>query len=358
MSIDVGFRVSRMVCVLLLLAAPALAQERPTKTPTASTPAQQEALAAAVKLHDGGRYDEAIAAYGQILDESPANVEALYELAFSYAAKEDFAHSIETARRGAEYELDLLPLFYDVMAFSLDATGEPQQAIDAYKQGLALEANADLYYNMGVTYLESLKDPASARGALEQAVALDPQQADAQLLLGQVFQTGGYTTPAVLALSRYLIVDPAGRTSLQGYGLWRMALRGGMDRGVDGLVPMPAIRPAPTDEGDFAAVDEAIALSHMSAAEQQSSGGAEVRGLVAQVDRVFGLLQARAAGGTFIETHYVPYFAELRRRDFVEPFVYWVSQRSPMEGVVDWLNANRDKVQAFLEWNQGYRWPN
>ncbi len=332
----------------------------PSQSPTEPTPAQEEAVRAGIRLHDEGKYDEAIAAYQAVLDETPGAVTALYELAYSYAAKEDYAQSIATARRGAAYQSELLPLFYDIIGYSLDAMGEPRQAIDAYRQGLALVPDASqLYFNMAVTFLESLQDEPGARLALERAASIDPRHAGTQLLLGQVFQRGGYTTPALLALSTYLILEPAGRSSVQGYGLWRIVLRGGADDSRGGLAPAPARQPSKTDEGDFAALDRAVGESHVVAVAAQDGGATEIVALVAQLDRLLGALAERpaAAAPAFADTHYVPYFVELKRRNFVEPFVYWVSQRTPVTGVQEWLARNRPRVQEFLDWTNAYEWP-
>ena len=60
---------------------------------------------------------------------------ALYELAFSFAANKEFEKSLAAATRGAEYQSDLLPMFYDLIGAAYDSMGDPQKAIDAYKKG-------------------------------------------------------------------------------------------------------------------------------------------------------------------------------------------------------------------------------
>jgi tetratricopeptide (TPR) repeat protein len=350
-----------LFCIVSCLVASVAAAQptRPTRTPAQPTPAQEKALQEGVSLHDEGKYDEAIAAYQAILDETPGIPAALYELAYSYAAKKDYQQSIATARRGAQYDSELLPLFYDVIAFSLDAMGEPRQAIDAYREGLALVPDAsELYFNMGVTYLESLQDDASARQAFERSASLDPREPRTALLLGQLFQRGGYTTPALLALSTYLIFEPAGRTSLQGYGLWRIVLRGGVDDGRGGLAPEMAKQAPKTDEGDFAVLDKAIGESHLAAVAAQEGGTSEIRALVGQLDEWLGTLAERQGPASgFVDAHFVPFFVELKRRNYVEPFVYWVSQRGTAPGAEEWLTRNRPRVQEFLEWSNAYDWP-
>lgn len=345
--------------LVLLAGARAFAQSgAPTKTPAPSTPDQDQAIEAAVRLHDEGKLDEAIAAYQAVLAQNPDNVTALYELAFSYAAKDDFEQSLATARRGVEYQSDVLPLFYDVMGLALDSMGEPRQAIEAYRRGVELVPDAsELYYNMAVTYLESLQDEAGGRLALEQAAAADPLHAPTHLLLGQTFQKGGYRSQALLALSTYLLIDPAGRSSLQGYGLWRIVLRGDADDARGSLAPVLPQPAAHADEGDFTAIDQDLAPSHAAALQAQDGGTPEIQALVAQIDRLFARLEARTAtGAAFADAHYVPYFVELKQKNFVEPFVYWVCQRAPVTGVGEWLTRNRARVQEFLDWTKAYDW--
>ena len=49
---------------------------------------------------------------------------------------------MEIAREGAQFKSELLPMFYDLMASSLDSKGQPLQAVEVYKQGIAVVPNA------------------------------------------------------------------------------------------------------------------------------------------------------------------------------------------------------------------------
>src|SRR5262245_43440241 len=200
----------------------------PTRTATSSTQAETATIEAGIKLHDAGKFLDAIAKYEEVLKLSPANMTALYELAYSFAANKEYEKSLAAAMRGTEYESELLSMFWDLVGGAYDSIGEAQKAIEAYKKGIQIVPDASmLYFNMGVTYLESLKNPDEARRALEKAVALDPQQPEFHLMLGQVFQSNGYATPAFMAFSTYLIFEPTGPRALAAYGFWRQILRGG-----------------------------------------------------------------------------------------------------------------------------------
>lgn len=362
---------------LLLVASPSMVraqgapgvQGAPTRTATASTSQQEAAVRTGIGLHDQGKFDEAIAVYEGILKESPGNMMALYELAYSLGEKKDYAKSIAAARRGTEYRSEQLPQFYDLLGSAYDQMGDPRKAVEAYRQGVRVVPGAGiLYYNMGVTYLESLKEPDQARRALEQALRLEPTQTPIHLLLGQVYQSNGYLVPGFFAFATYLVYEPAGADALRAYGFLRSMLRAGVQAGPSGMQGGPARPPAPqagqttakTDEGDFTAVETQMAANQRTFLGQLDAGMPEIQALVTQIDRLLASLAVRDVASdraAFAGRHYLPYFAELKKRGFAEPFIYWAIQRAPVDGVQPWLTANEARVKAFLEWTKSYKWP-
>jgi tetratricopeptide (TPR) repeat protein len=354
-----------LVLVLSLIPAVVSAQSTPTRTATASTPAETATIEAGIKLHDAGKFEEAIAKYEEVLKLSPANMTALYELSYSFAANKEYEKSLAAATRGTEYQSELLPMFYDLIGGAYDLMGETQKAIDAYKRGIQIVPDASmLYFNMGVTYLESLKNPVEARRAVEKAIALEADQPEFHLVLGQVFQTGGYPAPAFLAFSTYLILDPAGPRALAAYGFWRAILRGEFDMGQTASAGQPrppaAAQPgaAKTDEGDFGDFESAIKRSQQTVIAEMDRGSDELPPFLAHVNRIVAMLADRPADrASFVGTYYLPFFAELKAKNFVEPFVYWSMQRAPVPGVREWITSHQSEVREFVTWSRNYHWP-
>src|SRR5262245_42161200 len=138
-----------LTLVLSIALTPAIVAAQsgaPTRTATPATAAETTTIEAGIKLHDAGKYDEAIGKYEEVLKLSPANMTALYELAYSFAANKEYEKSLAAATRGTEYQSDELPMFYDLIGGAYDSLGEPQKAIDAYKKGIQIVPDASTLY--------------------------------------------------------------------------------------------------------------------------------------------------------------------------------------------------------------------
>jgi hypothetical protein len=120
-----------------------------------------------------------------------------------------------------------------------------------------------------------------------------------------------------------------------------------------------AINPAQSkDEGDLTQLDLHITLSRIAAMAEADK--TEIQRMVFQVDALLGVISSTAAAkdkSTFMGSYYMPYFMEMQAKKFVEPFVYYISQRTPFPGVKEWLTANQERVNDFLSWSRGYEWP-
>jgi len=97
-------RLLLVLSVVVLLPSVVFAGEKlpkPTRQPAAPTANQKALLAQGVVLHDAGKFDGAIDKYEEVLKLSPANMTALYELAYSFAANKELEKSLAAATRGA-----------------------------------------------------------------------------------------------------------------------------------------------------------------------------------------------------------------------------------------------------------------
>ena len=140
-------------------------------------------------------------------------------------------------------------------------------------------------------------------------------------------------------------------------------MRGGVSAGKNTNEISISVDPAPKkDEGDFAAIDLALGLTRAANMTEQNKdkNKTEMQLLVGQFETFFAIMSEQNDNGDkskFTWQFYVPYFNELKQKGYVEPFVYYINQTSSNQEVAKWLTSNKGKVDAFLAWSRGYRWP-
>jgi tetratricopeptide (TPR) repeat protein len=322
--------------------------------------AELAALRTGAQLYDKGEYDKAAEVFERVLAETPNSPGALYELALVHLARKDYQKAVDTAARLTQIRTPDLAKVYALIGNTLDMAGDPKKAVDVYRKGIefSTEGVGTLYFNLGITYVEGLKDPAAAKAAFKQGALVDPTHTSTQLMLSKMFLRDDLRTPGLLAIGRFLILEPASTRIQEAYTLWYGVLKGNM--APDGKGGMTVkVNPAQSkEEGDLTQLDLHITLSRINA--MAAAEKTEIQKMVLQVDSLLGVYASTPAAKdatTFLGTYYMPFFLEMRAKGFVEPFVYYISQRTPFPGVREWLTANQEKVEAFLSWSRTYQWP-
>jgi tetratricopeptide (TPR) repeat protein len=338
------------------LTVPALSA--PTRDAPAPTPAETATLREGIAFFDQRRYDEAMAKFREVADANPHNVVAIYEIALVHHARKELQQAIDVAARGTTYRSSSLAQLYSLIGNTLDQAGEPRRAVEVYEKGLEhAPTGGSLAYNLAITYAQSLKDVAAAKAVLKRGARAEPNHAGNHLLLGRLFLVDDLRAPALLALSRFLMLEPGSSRTAEAYKQWYAILNPNL--GPSGT----EVRVNPNqkkDEGDLARLDLHIAMSKVTISKTPRP--TVIQSIAAQVEMLFGVYAAEQPmrpgdDDTFLWSYYMPFFRELSRQKHVEPFVYYISQRVNLPGIREWGAANTTRVQAFLDWVRGYAWP-
>jgi tetratricopeptide (TPR) repeat protein len=352
-------RINLSVVGLLFFFAQAFAQDipAPRMTPVASTESHAAIIHDAIALHDQGDYGGAISKYQQVLAENPNDVLALYEMGYSYFAKKDFNKSLETAYKGAQYNSKYLPGFYVLIGNNLDHLKEHEKAIKAYKAGIKLFPDAvQLHYNLAVTYA-SLNKFEDAKKSFKEAVAAEPNHPSSHLGLSQTYSKDNYKIPAMLALCRFLIVEPNSNRSVTAIQTLKAMAQSGVKSEDDKKITILMDASAKTDEGDFDAASLALSLMGAARRLEESKNKTQAQLFVDSFDMLFSAMgnsDKKSAG--FAWNYYRPYFVEMQSRKYVEPFCYYIQQTNKSDEVQNWLLKNHAQVEEFLKWSRAYRW--
>lgn len=354
--------------LLPLLLALALALRAAAQAPT-ETPA--ELVRAGVDLYDAGKYDEAVNKYQQALRLAPTDATARAELALTYNTLGRYADAVGLCQQLIQENPQVGANVYATLGNCFDASKQPTQALAAYRQGIKqYPTNYNLFFNQGVT-LAGQNDLPAAIASFERAVQLNPRHASSHMLLGAMQLQQGQHIPGVLALGRFLVLEPASARSPQR----RQWLDEAMTQGVsqqDGShvtvsISAASLKKKSGAKGDDFGPEEMLlslsAATNLTTAKTLDSLGlpnTPINRFIKQFSSLCSILGERGtqAGRGFTRTYYAPYFAAMEKKGFVPAFAYLIhrSQANAPE-VPAWLAAHPAEVQAFQEWSKNYEWP-
>jgi lipopolysaccharide biosynthesis regulator YciM len=315
-------------------------------------------LREAVALHDRGQYDEAIGKYQQILNENPDDVEALYEMGFSYAAKRDYQKSLEIGLKGSQYKSNLLQRFYTMVGNNLDHLGQPEKALKVYREGLKqFPREGQLHYNMAITLL-GMKKSDDAKKSLKQALKVTPNHASSHLALSQLWLKENYKIPALLAACRFLMVEPKSQRSPAVSQIVNQIVQGSAQKGKDPNSISVLIDSSPkNDEGDFDPINAAMGLLAASRLIEKNKDKTEAQLFAASLSTLFEIMAEGAQKSSgFAWEYYRPYFSEMSRRKLTEAFCHYILQSTNSEEANKWLTQNFERARELLDWSKNYQW--
>ncbi|MGD1047205.1 MAG: tetratricopeptide repeat protein [Candidatus Krumholzibacteriaceae bacterium] len=354
------------VCILAVVLAgclfsPAAAQEGQL-APVPSTAHQDSLLQLGMYFHDKGRYDEAIGVYETILQENPANVIALFEMSYSCMAKGDNERALSCAQRGLKYRADALSLslLYMNEGNALDNLGRPDEGIAAYRKGLTYGQKRYLFlYNLGLAfYRKSEMD--SARAYFQGALIDNPRHASSNLALANVYKAKQKRAPEVLALARFLMLEPDSRRSPSALQGLRSALQSGISSsgGEPGQVTLSFAQNSDAVDGDVSLLDMTLTMAgaaNMTDSEKKT----DVQSVAKIFDGLFGMMREhrqKENPGGFCWDYYAPYFGALDQNGHTEAFAYHIFRSAGDTAVTAWLKLNDDSIRKLVQWDSEYAW--
>ncbi|WP_035563247.1 tetratricopeptide repeat protein [Hymenobacter sp. IS2118] len=351
--------------LLLLLALGlvpvALAQTRPAR----------EVIEEGTNLFDAGKYDEAVARYQEVLAAEPGNVVALSELALTYNALDRHAEAADICKKLVKADPRVGPSVYVTYGNSLDGLKKPAEAVRVYEQGLKYFPNSYmLHFNAGVTQARAGQVPAGIT-SFQQAVARNPNHASSHVNLGLMQLGSEHRIPGLLALSRFLVLEPRSPRAVQRLPMLDKAMNLGVSRtGKNAIsinISSAALAGANGKEGgpdNFGPAEMLLSISSAALLDSSLNKGVPpptnaIERFVQQFSSLckgLGELADNQKGFTW--NYYVPYFVELEKKGFGPAFAYLAhSSQTDAPEVQQWLAAHPNEVAVFQEWSKNYEWP-
>jgi antitoxin component YwqK of YwqJK toxin-antitoxin module/Tfp pilus assembly protein PilF len=293
-----------------------------------------------VTLHDAKKYDEAVAEFNKVHHTDPEYLRAQYEKAMSLSAatKKDELRLLFTSLHSGGFMSDY-PSLYTLYGNFLSNEKEYDASEKIFNEGLKFQPNSSVFlYNMGILYVRK-GESQKALDIFKKVVTLNPNHASSHYLIGLTALENGKIVEGTLALISYLIIAPTGRYAHDAIlKLNAKFAQNYLDK--NKLVF--------TESGDDFSEMEVILRNQLplKSAYKVKSEIDDV--FMRQIQAVMEYAVEHKMGDGFFETTYMPWAAEIIRKNQFEGFSYYILLGEE-ETLGKKLTSQKKKITAFYE---------
>jgi len=345
-----------LLLIFLIGCAGNVTVPQPLKEPVASTDIEKEKIDKGIYFHDQGKYDEAIKIYKEVLALNPDNVMALHEIAYSYFVFGDLKASLSYALKGLQYNSDLLGQFSFMAGNCLDDLGKPRDAIKFYTNAIKYIPDENMvYYNLGVTYFK-LKHTDEAQKNFLKSLELDIHHASSHLALAKIYMQKGEQIPALLLLTRFLILEPNSQRSVETLALLENVMAAGVEKENANTININIFGLTGQNGSQFDKIEMFYKLSRATRYLKKNAGKSEFELRLGEFSSLFEFMKKDdlKESDSFLEKYLISYFSDLNKAGFGECCVYYIHQLIDDENIQQWLRQHWHEVQEFEKWNNAY----
>lgn len=321
-----------------------------------------------IELHNNGEYNAAITKYDKALAIDTGNLLAMTEKAYSLVAIHKFEESIIYCKKVLEKNPadKRFSTLYVCYGNALDGLNQKDNAIAMYDEGIKkFPGNSLLYFNKGVALYSIYRDEEAIQN-LQKSLLINPNHASSHNLLGHELQLNKNRIPAIMAFSRFLVLEPLGKRSVENLEIIKDLIKGNVEKRKDSSVAitMPSENRKESTGGNnqkdnnFRPAEVMLSMASAMDIDDNKSKSA----IAALADK-FALLcsslkQYAKDNHGFYWSFYAPYFIEMKERNLLQTFAYIISASSDDQTVQPWLDSHKKEVNEFYDWSDNYSWNN
>ena len=301
-----------------------------------------------IKLHDEGKYDEAIVVYEEALKMEKNSSLVNYEMGYTYFAMKDYKSSIKHLKKVIKANGDHLMQAYTIIGSAYDDMGKPAKAIKTYEE--AIKDYPDhylLHYNLGLTlYRQGELD--EAEKSLINAIKLNAGHKTSNYLLGIIKAEQNRRVESLLSLYFFLLLEPDTDRAKGAYATIQKLMGKGVKRTGEKSIQLNVSLGG--DDDEFSAANLMISLLAAGNESEENKNKSEQQLFYENTESIFGVLNETGEDKpSFWRETYIDFFSALKEAGHMEAFCYYISQTQG-EDVHKWIEENEDKLTAFAEW--------
>lgn len=318
-----------------------------------------------VILHDKGDYTGAIDKYSKALEIDKDNLLALSEKAMSLNSAGKYDESINVCKLAIlSHSSDDLKNIYVSYANSLDHLKKTDEALRIYEEGIQKYPNYyQLQFNKGICYTNSNRY-SEAIPCFQRALLINPKHAGSLNAIG-LLEMGDHRIPAILAFSRFLIVEPQTSRSKKNLENLKKLLTQGVKQTDEKSITIninSSMLPDSTGvkkEDDFSQVDLILSMASGLDYDKKNIKKTEVENFIRKFEVICASLEeTKKDNFGFYWKFFAPYFIEMKNKKLIEAFAYIAYVDSDSEDVVKWHKKNQAELDKFYNWSKDYNWKN
>ncbi len=302
-----------------------------------------EILKQGFKLHDDGKYKEAIALYQQISRSDTNYSKALYELSFSSYNDSNFIASKQYAELGLKLFPEEQTQWYLQIANAEDELGNTDKAIEYYDKIIALNNNDYVnWFNKGVTYYKNKKFT-EAKKSLQTCLLIYPYYTSAHYFLGLISIEEGKPVQAMLSFCTNLFMNPENR--YVGKVLTNLSAIADVK---DEMLKKVSSSKKKSKDDDFELVEE-ILLSKIALDRKYKLKSDLEDNIVRQIQVVLEKLEFNASDKGFWMQFYVPYLKQIFDDNQFEVFSYYIFSGINNKSIKEYVKKNQKTIDKFIQ---------
>ncbi len=330
----------------------------------AQNPEEAEKLVeAGIVLHDKGDYEGAIKNYDNALSLDKDNLFALIEKSLTLSSLNKFDEVITISKQAiAMHPNSKLQNIYVTYGNALDHLKKTDEALKVYDEGIQKFPDYyQLYFNKGICYA-NLNNSSEAVLCFQKSLVINPKHPGSLNAIG-IFESNSNRIPAILAFSRFLIVEPQTSRSKKNFENLKGLLMKGVTKTGEKAVTInidSSTLPDSTGvkkENDFSSTDMILSITASLDFDKKNAKKTDAENFIRKIEVICASLEeVKNENNGFYWNFLAPYFIEMKNKKLIEPFGYIAYVDANTDDVVKWHKKNQDKLDDFYEWSKNYKW--
>ncbi len=304
----------------------------------------EEIVGEGVRLHDEGKYEEAIKIYEKALDIDDKSSIVNYEIAYSLIALKEYKKAIKHLDVVIKNNAGSLREAYSSKGSAQDIMGKPKAAVKTFEKAIKLFPDDYLlYYNLGITN-NGMGNKAEAMENFEMALSKNINHTSSHYVLGLLKADEGDRIESLLSLYFFLLLEPNSSRSKNTFKVIEQQMGAGVSKESDTQININMN--ADKLGSEFSGVDIILSLSAAKIVTEEKEGSEVFK----EMSKSFlGALPKPDEAKTGVYWNfYIPLYDKVRAEEYIDTFLNYISV-SQYESSMKWVEENEEKMDALAK---------